>query len=79
VLPLREAESRYPRDRELRLAVNQAVTDIQSRLSGASRGQVSLAEGATGHVSLAEGSDAGRLSLAETEAGRLTVAGEDAQ
>jgi hypothetical protein len=79
VLPLMEAESRYPRDKELRLAVSQAVTDIQSRLSGAARGQVSLADGATGQLSLAEGGDAGRLSLAESEAGRLTVAGEDAQ
>jgi len=66
VLPLREAESRYPRDRELRLAVNQAVTDIQSRLSGASPGQLSLTSGEAGQLALAE-SEAGRLSLTDDQ------------
>jgi hypothetical protein len=64
VMPLMEAEARYPRDKELRLAARQTVTDIQTRLSGASRGQLSLAEGAAGHVSLAEG-EGGELSLAD--------------
>jgi HEAT repeat protein len=66
VLPLKEAEARYPRDKELRLAASQAVTDIQSRLSGASPGQLSLTDGEAGHLSLPE-DDAGRLSLPEQE------------
>jgi HEAT repeat protein len=64
VLPLKEAEDRHPDDGKLRRAARHAVVQIQSRLSGASPGQVSLAEGQGGQLSLDE-SAAGRLSLPE--------------
>jgi len=44
--------------------VRQAIAEIQSRLPGASPGQVSLAEGETGQLSLADDS-AGRVSIAD--------------
>jgi HEAT repeat protein len=66
VLPLKEAEDRFPADSNLRRAARQAIAEIQSRLSGASPGQLSLAEGQGGRLSLA-GDEAGRLSLAKKE------------
>jgi HEAT repeat protein len=65
VLPLKEA-AEQTRDPELRSAVRQAVAEIQSRLQGASPGQLSLA-----------GEEAGKLSLAEAEAGQLALAAEE--
>jgi HEAT repeat protein len=65
VLPLKEA-AEHTRDQDLRSATRQAIAEIQSRLQGASPGQLSLAE-----------AEAGRLSLAEAEAGRLSLAAED--
>jgi len=64
VLPLKEAEDRHPDDGKLRRAARHAVVQIQSRLSGASPGQLSLAEGQGGQLSLDE-SAAGRLTLPE--------------
>src|SRR5262245_3368886 len=64
VLPLKEAEARYSRDQELRRAARQSIADIQSRLSGASPGQMSLTEGEAGRLALAE---SGQLSLARGE------------
>jgi hypothetical protein len=63
VLPLQEAEARSA-DAALRRASRLAVAAIQSRLHGASPGQLSLASGAAqeGKLSLAEDAD-GRLSL----------------
>lgn len=63
VLPLKEAAERVPRDRDLERVVRQAVAEIQSRLQGASPGQLSLA-----------GAETGRLSLAPAEEGRLSLA-----
>jgi HEAT repeat protein len=63
VLPLKEAAERFPRDPELRRATRQAIATIQSRLQGASPGQLSLA-----------GAEAGQLSLAEAETGQLSLA-----
>jgi hypothetical protein len=60
VAPLREAEQH---DAEMRRTVRQAIAEIQSRLSGAEPGQLSLAGGEAGRLSLAEGEE-GRLSLA---------------
>lgn len=73
---LKAAEARHPDDKDLRQATRQAIAAIQSRLTGASPGQLSLAEGEAGQLSLAE-NEAGRLSLAEGEAGRLSLAPED--
>ena len=44
-------------------AARQAIAAIQARLTGASPGQVSLAESASGDLSLVEGDASGRLSL----------------
>lgn len=56
---LRDAEERGG---ALRAATRQAIAAIQSRLPGASPGQVSLAEGVAGRVSSADAAD-GRVSL----------------
>jgi len=61
VLPLKEIESRH-RDDATRRAARQAVASIQTRLPGASPGQLSLADADTGALSLAE-DETGRLSL----------------
>ena len=54
-------------DPELASAARQAIAAIQSRLPGASPGQVSLAEGEAGHVSLASDDRAGQVSLSPAE------------
>jgi len=66
VLPLKEAAERFWLDLELRRATRQAIAGIQSRLGGASPGQLSLAETETGQLSLAP-FEAGQLSLAQDE------------
>jgi hypothetical protein len=68
VLPLREAAERFQRDRALSSASRQSITEIQSRLTGATPGQLSLAGGESGRVSLPEGA-AGQLSFAGGETG----------
>lgn len=68
---LKEAAER--RDPDLRRATRQAIAEIQSRLPGASQGQLSLAGTEAGQLSIAE-VEAGQLSLAQTEAGRLSLA-----
>lgn len=62
VLPLRELADRFLLG-ETRKAAREAIAEIQSRIQGASPGQLSLA-----------GTEAGQLSLAEAEAGRLSLA-----
>jgi HEAT repeat protein len=62
VLPLKEAAERSWLDLELRRATRQAIAEIQSRLQGASPGQLSLA-----------GTEAGQLSLIQDEAGQLSL------
>ncbi len=71
VLPLKEAaESFY--DPELSQAVRQAIAEIQSRLPGASPGQLSLAGPEVGQLSIAE-AEAGQLSIASDLAGELSL------
>lgn len=65
VLPLKEIAAREGADGKLKRAVRQAVAEIQSRLQGASPGQLSIAEGETGQLSLADEDPAGRISLPE--------------
>jgi len=72
VLPLQEAAERSALHPELRKAARQAITDIQSRLSGASPGQLSLATSEAGQLSLAH--EVGQLSLA---AGAAPVRAEE--
>jgi HEAT repeat protein len=63
VLPLKEAAERSALNLDLRKAARQAIAEIQSRLSSASPGQLSLAATEAGQLSLAQG-EAGQLSLA---------------
>ena len=62
---LKEAAENPSWDAEMRRAARQSVAEIQSRLPGATPGQLSLA-----------GDEAGQLSLAEAEAGQLSLAQE---
>jgi hypothetical protein len=65
VAPLRaEASTLLPNP--LRSAARQAIAEIQSRLTGAAPGQLSLAAGEAGALSLAAG-EVGELSLTDSE------------
>ena len=66
VQPLQEAAERSWLALGLRSAARQAIAEIQSRLQGASPGQLSLAGTEAGQLSLAQ-ADAGQLSLAHAE------------
>jgi HEAT repeat protein len=68
VQPLKEAADRFWIDLGLRAAARQAIAEIQSRLEGASPGQLSLAS-----------SESGQLSLSEAESGQLSLAQDDRQ
>jgi HEAT repeat protein len=69
VLPLKEAAQGSP---ELRRATRQAIAEIQSRLQGASPGQLSLTGNEAGQLSMAD-AEAGQLSLATDPAGQLSL------
>jgi len=71
VLPLQETAAQT-REQDLRRAALQAVAEIQSRLPGASPGQLSLAPPDAGQLSLAE-TEAGQLSLADAASGQLSI------
>jgi len=75
VLPLKEAAERTP-DPDLLRATRQSIAEIQSRLQGASPGQLSLADAEIGKLSLAE-TEAGQLSLADDRGGQLSLPAED--
>ena len=72
VLPLKELAERSPRDPEILRATRQAIAEIQSRVPGASPGQLSLAGAEVGQLSLAQ-AEAGQLSLANDAAGQLSL------
>jgi HEAT repeat protein len=61
VVPLKEAEAQA-KEADFSRAVRQAIAEIQSRLPGASPGQLSIASGESGTLSLVE-DERGRLSL----------------
>lgn len=65
VVPLREASAANLLNAELRRATRQAIAEIQSRVSGASPGQLSLAGDQAGQVSLVEEDTHGQVSLAQ--------------
>jgi len=69
VLPLKEVTQRFALHLELRSATRQAIAEIQSRLSDATPGQLSLAGDEAGHLSLAA-DPAGQLSISSEDAGR---------
>jgi HEAT repeat protein len=73
VLPLKETAERFSHDRGLRQATRQAIAEIQSRLPGATPGELSLAGAEMGQLSLAQ-DEAGELSLATDQAGELSLA-----
>jgi len=62
VLPLREL-AEVANNPELRRTAQKSVATIQSRLTGASPGQLSLADARSGELSLADDDPRGRLSL----------------
>jgi hypothetical protein len=66
VLPLKDVADRYERNGTLRRATRQAIAEIQSRASGASPGQLSLAVG-----------DAGQVSLVDTSGGAVSLPDDD--
>ncbi|HEX3129204.1 MAG TPA: HEAT repeat domain-containing protein [Thermoanaerobaculia bacterium] len=72
VLPLKEAEENLAWDSELRRAARQSIAEIQSRLPGASHGQLSLAGEEAGQLSIAD-AEAGQLSLTVDSAGQLSL------
>jgi HEAT repeat protein len=76
VLPLKELAEHTSHHPEIRKAARQAIAEIQSRLPGASPGQLSLAGTEAGQLSLAQ-AEAGQLSLAKDPAGELSLSGED--
>jgi HEAT repeat protein len=77
VLPLKEAAESFSHDPELVLATRQAIAEVQSRLRGASPGQLSLAGAETGQLSLAP-TESGELSLAPADpAGQLSLPPEE--
>jgi hypothetical protein len=76
VLPLHEAAGRNFEDRDFTRAARQAIAEIQSRVSGATPGQLSLTVAESGQVSLAD-AEGGRVSIAETEAGRVSLSRSD--
>ncbi|MEA2560064.1 MAG: hypothetical protein QOH06_1568 [Acidobacteriota bacterium] len=71
VLPLKATADRFLLD-EVRSTARQAIAEIQSRVQGASPGQLSLAGAEAGQLSLAQAEE-GQLSLAENSAGQLSV------
>jgi hypothetical protein len=81
VLPLKEVErnshqpvAAWP---QLRRAARQAIAAIQTRLPGASPGQLSLAGSEAGQLSFAT-AEAGQLTLATDQAGQLSLPSQEA-
>jgi hypothetical protein len=77
VLPLKDAAERAPKDKDLRRAIRQAVAEIQSRLHGASPGQLSLSGAEGGELSLPD-AEAGQLSFSSDPAGQLSFSSDPA-
>jgi len=85
VLPLKEVErssqkpvAAWPHNHsKLRRAARQAIAAIQTRLPGASPGQLSLAGSEMGQLSLAT-AEAGQLTLATDQAGQLSLPSQEA-
>jgi HEAT repeat protein len=66
VAPLHGAVATSPLDLGLRRAVATAIAEIQQRLTGASPGQLALADDQAGRLAVAEG-DSGQLSVVEKD------------
>ena len=76
VPPLKEAAEHFPLDFDFRQATRQAIAEIQSRLQGASPGQLSLAGAEAGQLSLAQ-AEAGQLSIATDQGGQISISGAE--
>ncbi len=76
VLPLKEMAESSKFGRDLRRAARQAIAEIQSRLKGATPGQLSLAETEAGQLSIAT-DPVGQLSLASEDSGKLSLSDDD--
>jgi hypothetical protein len=76
VLPLKESAERFVGDQDFRRAARQAIAEIQSRVGGASPGQLSMAGAEAGHLSIAD-PETGQVSLADAEAGRVSMTPDD--
>ena len=72
VLPLKQTAERFSSDPQLSQATRQAIAEIQSRIPGASPGQLSLAGAEVGQLSLAQ-AEAGQLSLSTDSVGQLSI------
>ena len=70
VAPLRDWESRHGLDRWFRADARRAIAQVQSRLSGASPGLLSMAGAEAGQVSLVKEDERGRVSLDTTGVAR---------
>ena len=74
VVPLREASGAHTLDGVFRRASREAVVEIQSRVKGASPGQLSLATDQSGQISLVDEDTRtetrGRISVAQAQAAR---------
>jgi HEAT repeat protein len=77
VLPLKDATARSSHHSDLQRATRQAIAAIQTRLPGASPGQLSLAGTEEGQLSLVP-AEAGQLSLAADSAGQLSLPAREA-
>jgi hypothetical protein len=66
VMSIQEVAAEPDSPDDVRIAARQAVAAIQSRLPGASPGQVSIAESEAGQLSLADDDPRGRVSLEES-------------
>ena len=75
VLPLKEAAESSWLDVDLHRVTRQAIAEIQSRIPGASPGQLSIAGAEAGQLSLVE-AEAGRLSIATDQEGQLSISDE---
>jgi hypothetical protein len=75
VLPLQEAVDRHPGDRSFEDAAWQAIAEIQSRVDGADRGQLTVAEAEAGQLSLTAATK-GQVSLPEIESGDVAIVEE---
>jgi len=79
VAPLRTMAGRFPFDLGLRRASRQAIAEIQSRLTGATPGQLALADGDAGQLSLAEEGLEGRVSMAAEDDASAGVVDDESE
>ncbi len=75
VVPLRDASGAHALDGAFRRASREAIVEIQSRVHGASPGQLSLASDQRGQISLADTDTRGQVSVAHATRTRQGTSG----